>query len=297
MRILAFDIGGTFVKYCICIKDENDNFELTQTDKMPTEAQKGGQDLIERIIDVIESYDDIDRIAISTAGQVDSENGIVVYSTGNIPYYTGMMVKKIIENKTGIPTFVENDVNAAAIGEAKFGSAKGYSDFICLTYGTGIGGAIYINDKIYKGSASSAGELGHMIVHSGGRQCTCGGEGCYECYASARALLNDIYKVTGEDLDGFQIFEKSNFSRPEIRSEIDKWIDEIIVGLMNIIYTFNPPLIVLGGGILNEDYIIDLIDRKIYNRLMENFRNVKIVRAKLGNRAGLYGASYAASKL
>lgn len=297
MKILAFDIGGTFVKYGICIKDENDHFELTQTDKMPTEAQKGGQDLIERIIDVIESYDDVDRIAVSTAGQVDSENGIVVYSTGNIPYYTGMMVKKIIENKTGIPTFVENDVNAAAIGEAKFGSAKGYSDFICLTYGTGIGGAIYINDKIYKGSASSAGELGHMIVHSGGRQCTCGGEGCYECYASARALLNDIYKVTGEDLDGFQIFEKSNFSRPEIRSEIDKWIDEIIVGLMNIIYTFNPPLIVLGGGILNEDYIIDLIDRKIYNRLMENFRNVKIVRAKLGNKAGLYGASYEASKL
>lgn len=297
MKILAFDIGGTFVKYGICIKDDNGNFELTQTDKMPTQAEKGGQDLIERIIDVIETYDDIDRIAVSTAGQVDSENGIVVYSTGNIPYYTGMMVKKIIENKTGIPTFVENDVNAAAVGEAKFGSAKGYSDFICLTYGTGIGGAIYINDKIYRGSASSAGELGHMIVHSGGRQCTCGGEGCYECYASAKALLNDIYKVTGEDLDGFQIFEKNNFSRPEIRSEIDKWIDEIIVGLMNIIYTFNPPLIVLGGGILNEDYIIDLIDRKIYNRLMENFRNVKIVRAKLGNEAGLYGVSYEASKL
>lgn len=297
MKILAFDIGGTFVKYGICIKDENDNFELTQTEKMPTEAHKGGQDLIERIIDVIESYDDIDRIAISTAGQVDSENGIVVYSTDNIPYYTGMMVKKIIENKTGIPTYVENDVNAAAIGEAKFGSAKGYSDFICLTYGTGIGGAIYLNDKIYKGSASSAGELGHMIVHSGGRQCNCGGEGCYECYASAKALLNDIYKVTGEALDGFQVFEKSNFSRPEIRSEIDKWIDEIIVGLMNIIYTFNPPLIVLGGGILNEDYIIDLIDRKIYNRLMDNFKNVKIVRAKLGNKAGLYGVAYEASKL
>ena len=139
MRILAFDIGGTFIKYAIC----DENFNLTDKNKVPTEAEKGGQALIEKIIDIILSYDDIDRVAISTAGQVDSENGIVVYSTDNIPYYTGMMVKKLIENKTKIPTFVENDVNAAALGEAKFGAAKGESDFICLTYGTGIGGANY----------------------------------------------------------------------------------------------------------------------------------------------------------
>ena len=99
------------------------------------------------------------------------------------------------------------------------------------------------------------------------------------------------------NLDAFQIFEKSNFEKPEIRSEIDKWVDEIIIGLMNVIYTFNPPLIVIGGGIMNEDYIIDLIDRKIYNRLMDNFKDVNIVRSKMGNDAALLGAAYAASNL
>ena len=293
MRILCFDIGGTFIKYGLC----DENFNLLEKDKIPTLAENGGQSIIERVIDIIEQYDSIDRVAVSTAGQVDSENGIVVYSTDNIPYYTGMRVKSLIENKTGIPTFVENDVNSAALGEAHFGAAKGVSDFICLTLGTGIGGAIFLNNKLYKGSASSAGELGHMIIHSGGKQCTCGGEGCYECYASASALIKAVNKVSPVELNAFQIFEKENIEKPEIRSEIDKWIDEIIVGLVNIIYILNPSMIVLGGGIMNEDYIIELIDRKIYTRLMDNFKNVKIVRPKLGNDAGMIGAAYEASKL
>ena len=232
MRILCFDIGGTFIKYALC----NEKFQLSEKQKMPTNAKEGGQAIIQRIIAVIESYDNIDRVAISTAGQVDSKNGIVVYSTDNIPYYTGMMVKSIIENKTGILTYVENDVNAVALGEARFGAAKGYSDFISLALGTGIGGAIYLDNKLYKGSTSAAGELGHMITHAGGKQCTCGGEGCFECYASANALINAVNKISDEPLDAFQIFEKENMSKPEIRSEIDKWIDEIILGLMNIIY-------------------------------------------------------------
>lgn len=293
MRILAFDIGGTFVKYGLC----NENFEFSEKSKFPTNAQKGGQAIIENIINMIEQYDNIDRVAISTAGQVDSENGIVVYSTGNIPYYTGMAVKSLIENRTGIKTFVENDVNSAAIGEAYFGAAKGEKNFVCLTLGTGVGGAIFLNGELFKGTNSSAGEIGHMIIHGGGKQCTCGGEGCFECYASANALIKAVNKVSPVELDAFQIFQKENIEKPEIRSEIDKWIDEIIIGLINVIYIFNPSTIVLGGGIMNEDYIIELIDRKIYNRLMDSFKNVRIVRSKLGNDAGMIGAAYMASKL
>lgn len=293
MRILTFDIGGTFIKYGIV----NEKFKLIETHKVPTEAEKGAQELIEKIIRIVESCKDIDRVAVSTCGQVDSVNGIVVDAPGYIPYYTGMMVKKLIENKTGIPTFVENDVNAAAMGEAMFGAAKGASDFICLTYGTGIGGAIFLNGKLYKGAGSSAGEMGHMVTHAGGKQCSCGGEGCYECYASANALISAVNRVCKNPLDAFQIFEKDNFQKPEIRSEIDKWIDEIIVGLINIIYTFNPPLLVLGGGIMNEDYIIELIDRKIYNRMMPNYRNVNIVRSRLGNDAALLGVAYEATQI
>ncbi len=293
MNILSFDIGGDFIKYGVV----NSKFKIIEEHKIPTEAQKGGQELIEKIIRIIEEYKDIDRVAVSTAGQVDSENGIVVYSTGKIPYYTGMMVKRLIENRTGIPTFVENNVNAAAMGEAKFGAAKGVDDFICLTYGNGIGGAIYLNGKLYKGAHSSAGELGHIITHAGGKQCNCGGEGCYECYASTRALINSVNRVVKYPLDAFQIFDKENFEKPEIRFEIDKWVDEIILGLTTIIYTFDPELIVLGGGIMNEEYIIDLIDRKIFNRLMDNYRKVNIVHSTLGNEAALLGAAYLASNL
>lgn len=293
MRILTFDIGGTNIKYGLC----NEKFELSDLHTIPTEASKGGQYIIEKVIDIIETYTDIDRVAISTAGQVDSENGIVVYATGNIPYYTGMMVKKTIENKTGITTYVENDVNAAALGEAKFGAGVGKSDFICLTYGTGIGGAIYLNNKLYKGSASSAAEFGHMITHAGGIECTCGGKGCYERYASTRALIEAVNKVADEPLNAFTIFEKKNMNNPKIRAVVDNWIDEMIIGLINLIYIFNPPLVILGGGIMNEDYVIDLIDRKIYKQLMENFTNVNIVRSKLGNTSGMLGVAYEASKL
>ena len=293
MKILAFDIGGTNIKYALC----NEKFEIKDKHTIPTEAHKGGQVLIKKIISIIEEYENLDRIAISTAGQVDDKNGIVVYSTDNIPYYTGMMVKKIIENKTGIPTFVENDVNAFALGEAMFGAGKGQSDFLCLTYGTGIGGALYLDNKLYKGFGSSAGEFGHMITHAGGKQCTCGGEGCYECYASTKALVEAVNKANSTNLDAFQIFEEEYFTKPEIRSVIDKWIDEMIIGLMNIIYIFNPPLIILGGGIMNEDYVIDLIDRKIYNLLMENFKNVNIVRSKLGSDAALLGVASKATKI
>lgn len=293
MRILAFDIGGTNIKYATL----DEKFKITDKHTIPTEAKKGGQELVLKIISIIESYENIDRVAISTAGQVDSKNGIVVYSTDNIPYYTGMMVKKLIENKTGIPTYVENDVNAFAVGEAKFGAAKGKTDFLALTYGTGIGGALYLDNKLYKGMGCSAGEFGHMITHAGGKQCTCGGEGCYECYASTKALLESVNKRNSTNLNSFEIFEKENFEKPEIRSVIDQWIDEMIIGLINIIYVFNTPLIVLGGGIMNENYVIDLIDRKIYNLLMENFRDVNIVRSKLGSDAALLGVASEAAKL
>ena len=293
MKILAFDIGGTNIKYAVC----NERFELGELQSIPTQAAKGGQHIINTVIEIIASYDDIDRVAISTAGQVDSENGIVVYSSDNIPYYTGMLVKKIVETKTGIPTIVENDVNAAALGEAIFGAAKGYSDFVCLTFGTGIGGAIYVNNSLYKGCNSSAGEFGHIITHAGGRPCPCGGEGCYEQYASAKALTQAVEKVTGEEMNGFQIFSKNSLLDPEIRHVVDTWIDEIIIGLKSIIYAFNPQLLVLGGGIMSEEYIIELIDRKIYKELMETFRSVKIVNTELGNNAALLGAAYKAAKI
>lgn len=291
MKIITFDIGGTFIKYALC----DETFKLSQSSKIPTDAKQGGRKLIEKVIEIIKEHKDIDRVAISTAGQVDSLTGTIVFATDTIPGYTGTKIKEMVETATGISAYVENDVNSAAIGEAYFGKAKGYNEFISLTYGTGIGGAIWLNGDLYKGSLCSAGELGHIITHADGEDCTCGGKGCYERYASASALVRNINKAYGKELDGVKIFSEENFNNPIIRNEIDKWIDEIITGLISIIYTFNPSLIVLGGGIMNEDYIINEINCRIQSKLMQSFRNVKIVNSDLGNTAGMLGVAYKAS--
>ena len=146
MNILTFDIGVTNIRYALC----DEQFRLSDVHTVPTRAQQGGQQIMERLLEIIGTYQHIDRVAVSTVGQVDSQNGIVVYSAGNIPYYTGMMIKKRIENDTGLPTHVENDVNAAALGEAHFGAGQGQKDFLCLMYGTGIGGALYLNGQLLR---------------------------------------------------------------------------------------------------------------------------------------------------
>ena len=291
MKILAFDIGGTEIKYAFC----DENFNLTEKKSIPTNAREGGKRIIERVVEIIKSYDGVDRIGISTAGQVDSKKGEIIFATDSIPGYTGTKIKEIIEAETGIPTAVENDVNSAAIGEAIFGAAKGIDSFICLTYGTGIGGAVYLDNKLFTGASFSAGEFGHIITHAGGRNCTCGGKGCYEAYASARALVEDTAEKTGRNMNGREIFEE--FDNPEIRGIIDNWIDEIVIGLKSLIYIFNPTLIVAGGGIMNEAYITDELNKRLQNELMNSFKNVRIVKAQMGNDANKLGAAYLASKL
>ena len=291
MRILAFDIGGTEIKYAFCDED----FNLTEKKSIPTNAHEGGKRIIERVIEIVKSCDNIDRVGISTAGQVDSVKGEIVFATETIPGYTGVKIKELVEEETGIPTAVENDVNSAALGEAVFGAGKGESSFICLTYGTGIGGAIFLDGKLFTGNSFSAGEFGHIVTHQGGRKCTCGGEGCYEAYASTSALVSDVKEKLSLDLNGREIFER--FGEPEIKSVIDLWIDEIVTGLKSLIYIFNPALIVAGGGIMNEEYITQEINARLQAQLMNSFRKVKVVKARMGNDANKLGAAYLASKL
>ena len=291
MKTLVFDIGGTEIKYALC----DENFNLTDKKSVPTNAFEGGKRIIERVVEIAKTYSGVDRIGISTAGQVDSKKGMIVYATDSIPGYTGVQIKQIIESEIGVPCAVENDVNSAALGEAYFGAAKGEDNFLCLTYGTGIGGAIFLEGKLFKGNGCSAGEFGHFVTHAGGESCTCGGCGCYEAYASSGALVRAVKTKTGRDLNGREIF--AEFGNPEIRTVIDGWIDEIVVGLKGLVYIFNPSLIVAGGGIMNEKYIADEINSRLTEQLMASFRCVKVVKAQAGNDANLLGAAYLANKM
>lgn len=293
MKILAIDIGGTAIKYGVVSED----FTVEKSFEVPTEAHLGGPHLMQKIMTFVTEYaNEVDCVGISTAGQVNSELGKIIFASENIPNYTGIEIKKTIQEKFNLPVRVENDVNSAATAEAKFGAGRGFQDFLCLTYGTGVGGALWINDKIYTGDYFSAGEFGHIVTHTGGKKCTCGNNGCYEMHASTRALVRAVKEETGKALTGREIFAPEHFNNVTVRAVIDNWIDEIIGGLSTLIFIFNPPCIILGGGIMNEDYIISEIDRRIHARPIHSFQSVKIKKAELKNQAGMLGAAYLAKQ-
>lgn len=284
--IMAVDIGGTKIKSAIFI-----NEELQDIQEKDTNAEMGGDFVLRLTEEIINHYKkyNFDRIGISTAGQVNSKEGRIIYANENIPGYTGMPVRQLLEEEFKVPVWVENDVNAAAIGEAFYGAGKGESQFACLTYGTGVGGAIFADGRLYSGSSFSAAEFGGIIIHPEKRDAEKDiFSGCYERYASATALVQKAILLDNKLNNGKEIF--SRMKDEPVKKIIDDWIDEIIYGLVTVIHMLNPSLVILGGGVMEQDYIIKEIQHRILNQIMDSYKGVKIRKAELGNKAGLLGA-------
>jgi len=288
MAIMVLDIGGTAIKSGLYIDGE-----LTDIRETPTEAQKGKAHVVNRAKEIITDYQQhsaFERIGISTAGQVDPVRGEIIYANENIPGYTGTKLKEIMEQQFHVPACVENDVNAAAIGESVFGAGKGYKEFVCLTYGTGVGGAIFTNGKLYTGSSFSAGEFGAIVTHPEARFA---GQnifsGCYEEYASTTALVKNAKRFDSSLSNGRKIFER--FDEPDVKALVDRWILEIVYGLTTIIHILNPECAILGCGIMEQPYVLEQLREKLYSNLISSFRQVKIEKAALGNHAGMLGAA------
>lgn len=295
MKTLTVDIGGTNIQYAVI--DEND--EIDYFYEYPTHASQGGRQIIRGLAEELCPHmDQVASIGISTANQVDSKTGVIIYANDNIPDYTGTPVKAILEEKLAVPVIVENDVNAAAIGEREFGSHEGLEDFIMLTYGTGVGGAILLDGKLYKGSNSGAGEFGHMITHIDGVRCNCGQFGCYERYASTQALVYQAKKIEPLYDNGKIIMKALEEGKDAGLTAIyHDWIHEISQGLITIIVSLQPDRILLGGGIMENSQVVADIEEDIKKTLMSSFSHVSIQSASLGNKAGLYGMLHLARDL
>ena len=206
MKIVGIDIGGTMIKYGLISLDG----EISAGGEIPTEAEKGIENLFQKISGIIEVYpkEKLLGIAVSGTGQVDGNIGKVIGGNDIIPGWIGTDLVKMLEKKFSLPAVLENDVNCAALGEKWLGAGKEKKDFICVTIGTGIGGGIVMNDDILRGDTCVAGEFGHIQIVKNGLECMCGKKGCYERYASATALVRMVKEKTGLKLNGKEIFER-----------------------------------------------------------------------------------------
>ena len=287
MTVLAIDIGGTAIK----VGKISATGTLLSFEEYENDGTKGGPFLIKRLFEIADMQNGYSSIGISTAGQVDSGLGTIIFANDNIPHYTGTPLKKMMEDRYKVPVTVENDVNAAALGERYFGAGRPYRDFICLTYGTGIGGAIIINSNVYKGLNGAAGEFGHMIIHPEGLACRCGKAGCYESYASTTALLKRVKEVEPRLSDGKMVFRQYEEGHRKIQEIVHDWINEIAIGIASLVHIFNPPAVIIGGGIMEQRELVDRIEGQVQSMIMASFAEVGILQAKLGNKAGLYGAA------
>ena len=289
--VIALDIGGTAIKAAV-IKGG----VLTAQKQIPTQAHKGGAHVLSLAEDLIRSFfpeHRADAIGISTAGQVDPVEGKIIYANQNIPAYTGARVKALFEDIFGLPVAVENDVNAAALGEYLYGAGRGHKDFVCLTYGTGIGGAIILNGELYRGSSFSAGEFGAILTHPENRRPEIDMySGGYEKYASVSALVQRAKRLDSSLSDGRTIFARRE--EPKVASLIADWVREITYGLITVVHMLNPSCLVLGGGVMEQECLIPLIRESLEESLIPSFRKVDILGASLGNRAGVLGVSHLA---
>lgn len=289
-QYICIDIGGTAIKYGVVQSGEIP--EIIQTDSCKT--PENGTKILRKVFDIIEGLKrncgQTEAVCISSAGIVNSEEGCILEANDDlIPGYTGTKIADRVKEKFGIPCFVENDVNCAAMAEYYAGAAKGYHSMLMLTIGTGIGGAFIVGGKLLKGHTYSACEVGYMNME----------EGTFEEIAATSALVARTAKrlhKTADAISGKWIFEQAQDGNEVCIEEIDRMCDILAKGISNICYVLNPEIVLLGGGISAQtDWLKPRIEMGMEKYLIPVIRKkTKLDFAKFKNQAGMIGAYYAA---
>ncbi|MCX5668073.1 MAG: ROK family protein [Candidatus Omnitrophica bacterium] len=308
---VGVDIGGTNIKLALCDKKARLRGKRT----FSTTGFKDRSALIDGIVSRIEELisgaglkkREIIGVGIGAPGAVDIRTGTVHYLT-NIPDWREVPLGNTLKKRLGIPVFVDNDVNVMALGEVYFGAGKGAVNMLCITLGTGVGGGLILDGKLYRGSSYAAGEFGHIPINIDGPKCKCGSWACVEAYAGNSYIVKDVIaRIRSGQKTLITKLVEGDLSKvtPEIISEAarknDKfakqvWIDVgqmIGIGLAGVVNLLNVEKIVIGGGVAGAGKrLFDSIKKAIKLRAMKlPAKTVKIVKAKLGYDAGLIGAA------
>ena len=311
---IGVDLGGTNIVSAIV----DYQGKIVSSLKVPTLAENGREATIKRIIETIHKNiaqsniapGNIIGIGIGAPGPLDIKKGVINFAP-NLPGWRDVPLKKILEDEFNLKVVLENDANAAAWGERCFGVGRGVDNLVCFTLGTGIGGGIIINGKIYHGNNCGAAELGHITVNKDGPRCNCGNYGCLEAYSSATGIKNRIKKRIKEGIKSkFLNFDNNNDELLEsLRLKLifetarkgDKLTKDIVeeaitylgIAIANIVNILNPEMVVLVGGITNEgEKLLSPIREEVKKRAFySNYKSLKIVIGELGGNAGVLGAA------
>ena len=305
---VGIDLGGTFIKGGIV----DDLGNIIYADKTPTESENGADRVAMNISALVKTLlqkvglnkDDVEGIGMGVPGMIDSKAGNVIYS--NNLRWKDFRIGEKVSQLTGLQVKIANDANVAALGEAKFGAAKGFENVVLLTLGTGVGGGIVAEGKLLEGNKSAGAELGHAVIVANGEQCTCGRKGCLEAYASATALIRDTKRAMEahkdskmweigslEKVTGKVAFDYKD-SDPYAREVVENYIAHLAFGITNFANIFRPQVILLGGGVCAQgDALVKplqaLLNRDIFAGELGPQVEIKI--AELENSAGLLGAA------
>lgn len=307
MYCVGIDIGGMSVKAGVIDRDGN----ILKKGKVVTDVAGGEDKIISDIGDLVLSLaDPKDRdfvgIGIGCPGAINSSTGTVdrAYNLN----WTNVPLAEKLARKINKPIKVSNDANCAALGETMFGVGRMYSDTIFITLGTGVGGGIILDNRLYEGNESKGGELGHMVLVVDGEPCTCGRRGCMEAYCSASALIRETkcamlankdsemwqFSPSLADVDGKTAFECSKKGDKAAIEVVDYFVKYLGEGMLNFANIFRPQAIILGGGVCAQgDYLIDKLKDYCKDRDygFEGMPRFDILVAQLGNDAGMIGAA------
>ena len=305
MRI-GIDLGGTNIAAGLV----SDDGKVLAKKSLPTRSERGSAAVLADIALLCKELADespasVRHVGIGCPGTVNSAEGIVLLAP-NINF-RDISISQEMSRLLKIPVLVDNDANCAALGEAKFGAAKGSQNSVTITLGTGIGGGIVIGGKIYTGTFFGAGEVGHQIIRAGGNVCGCGRRGCWEAYASAASLIRKAQQWThrvatsriSEMADGDPgkitakiIFDAAGEGDGFAREIVDEYVNDLCIGMGNLINIFQPDVMVIGGGVSGHGQgLIDAIECRMPDVVFAGNVVTNFVIAELGNDAGIVGAA------